>query len=112
VSLKDTCDAFLKGIILIGCKIKLHETINICTGDPSSVKWIIEVWNNISRRIMISQQNAYGRLPYVVHAVGPRRKGDTSKVCGSNKKALTVLNWKPTRKIEDIIFDLAHDKKF
>lgn len=111
VALKDVCDAYIKGIIVIGCKCKVREVINISTEEPVSVKWIIEVWNNISERIRNRPRIEYNPLPYVRCSYGPRRAGDPPKVCGSNKKAKTTLEWTPKRKIEDVIYDLAHDKK-
>lgn len=112
VSLKDTCNAFMKGIIAIGCHCRIRETINICSGNPSSIKWIVEVWNNIALRIERSRRNDYNLLPQIKYTFGSRRIGDIAKVCGSSRKAERVLGWAPLRRIEDIIYDLSHDRKF
>lgn len=111
VSLKDVCNAYLLGITQLACKFNVRQVVNIATGEPLSVKWIIDVWNNISTRIGKSGNSDYNKIPRITPSIGQRREGDPEKVYGSTKKAMSVLNWKANKKIEDIIFDLAHDKK-
>lgn len=112
ISLKDTCGAFMKAITAIGCYIKIREIINICSGETSSIQSVIDIWNNISNRINKTQRPDYNNLPYIIYNYGPKRKWDNAKICGKNKRATRLLTWKPTKKIEDIIYDLAHDKIF
>ena len=112
VSLKDVCIAFLNGLEVMSNGDKIQEIINICTGRPCSVERIINTWNSITKSSsqLIKTNNSTKLLPKVERSYGPRREGDPAIVYGSNEKANEVLNWKPIRKIEDIIRDLAHDK--
>ena len=114
VSLKDVCKSYIDGIRSIINKNRVRSTINICSGEPISVKYIIYVWNYMSACIR-DKDAGYekcNQLPLVNYKYGSRRLGDPAKVYGSNTKALKVINWKPKRKIERIIFGLALDKKF
>lgn len=113
VSLKDVCHAYILGIKAIFKSESLRETINICTFNPTSVKDMIFIWNKIAQCIDVQQTGFENcnKLPLVKYTYGPRRIGDPSTVYGSNEKARKLLGWKPKRKIEDIIFDLAMDKK-
>ena len=114
VSLKDVCSAFLKGIKVVKSNRETREIINICTGRPCSVQTIVNTWNSISKHLLSAtelQHKCSASLPEVSISVGCRRDGDPANVYGLNTKASRVLNWNPTRKIENIICDLAHDKK-
>lgn len=102
VSLKDVCHAYLLGVKTILIHKNLREIVNICTCNPTSVREMITIWNKVARS---------NKLPTVKHSYGPRRVGDPSKVYGPNEKAEKLLGWIPKRKIEDIIVDLAMDKK-
>jgi UDP-glucose 4-epimerase len=112
ISLEDTCEALLCGISIVACRLHIREIINICSGETFSVKSIIDIWNNMALRIKASNRSDIDRLPYVFSTNGPRRKGDSAKICGSNKKAMKLLEWIPRKKIEDIIYDLAQYKKW
>ena len=113
VSLKDVCHAYLLGINCVLSRNNIRETINICTCNPISVNQIITTWNTLSKSIQNNNINTLNHhlLPHVKYNYGPRRLGDPSKVYGSNTKAEKILQWTPQRKIEDIILDLAMDKK-
>lgn len=110
VSLKDVCNAFIKGVYLLSHK-KIQEVINICTGLPQSVLSLIYIWNKKSTELKLSSIHNNIHLPYITYTYGLRRQGDPDIVYGSNMKAINTLNWNPTKKIEDIILDLAYDKK-
>lgn len=114
VSLKDVCQAYINGIIIMMSKREIRSTINICSGDTNSVKRIIYLWN-LTRHLIQHKSPRYEKsnlLPYVNYTYGSRRKGDPYRIYGSNEKAFKVIRWKPKRKIENIIFDLSVDKKF
>ena len=116
VALKDVCDAYVKGINIFrrknikeDIKEDIRETVNICTGYPCSVQTIVNIWNLTSKSLIHEDSEDF--LPEISFTYGDRREGDPATVYGSNMKAKEILNWKPYRKIEDIIRDLAHDKK-
>lgn len=91
----------------------VRMTINICSGEPSSVKSMIRQWNIISSNIK-NKKSGYekcNQLPHVSYVYGDRRPGDPSKVYGSNERAARLMGWVAERKINDIILDLALDKK-
>lgn len=82
-------------------KWRIREVINICSGDPWSVKEIIDQWNNI----IIDPKN-----PMVVHyEYGSRREGDIPKIYGSSNKASIILDWKSKDTLFDIIMDCKKD---
>jgi len=95
VALKDVCDAFILGVknITIGKRL----IINIASNHLTSVLDIVHSWNSINSK-------------NVIFTYGPRRAGDPEQVIGSNDVAYKVLSWKPSKKIEDIIIELAVDK--
>lgn len=113
ISLKDVCRAYALGIVTIFLDTEIRETLNICTEIPLSVKDIISTWNLISTAINDKQEDtkSYNNIPHIKTLIGPRREGDPAIVCGSNKRAFHVIGWKPLRKMEVIIRDLAMDKK-
>lgn len=113
VALKDVCAAFFNGIKVVKNNNNIREIINISTERPCSVKTIVNTWNTTAKYfIQLRKTNSCDNsLPYVEMSYGTRREGDPAIVYGSNAKANQLLNWKPIRKIEDIIRDLAHDKK-
>lgn len=112
ISLKDVCDAYLQGAIKLVNNNTIRQILNICTGNPISVKKIISTWNNCREKIFITKgrdpDSKY--LPYVTFTIGERRLGDPAVVYGSNQQVKEVLNWQPVRKIDDIICDIAIDK--
>ena len=101
VALKDTCEAFVIGIKTI-MTTNIRETINICSGRALSIESVILTWNNLHVSDMLSATYSYE----------PRKEDDSDIVYGSNIKAQKIINWFAKRKIEDIICDLAQDKKF
>lgn len=101
VSLRDVCNAYLLAVLAVDRSIR--ETVNISTGTLTSVQKLVGVWNECTNKPWFA-------FPKVVFEYGCRREGDPAKVCGSNDKAKKVLGWKPTRKIEDIIYNLSKDK--
>lgn len=111
ISLRDVCKAYILGIKMM-TENKVREVVNICSGSPLSVKQIIIKWNSISLDIYSGRLNPeiFGPIPNVRISYGNRRIGDTTTVYGSKEKALALLGWKPRKKIEDIIRDLAIDK--
>jgi UDP-glucose 4-epimerase len=114
VALKDVCRAILDAISAIIERKRIRTVVNICRGIPVSVKQIISMWNTISNSIH-NKESGYEnchRLPYVKYSYGSRRKGDPARVYGSNDKAYKLIDWKPRKKMEDIIYDLSQDKQF
>lgn len=112
VALKDVCAAFVLGVKIITDEHIHREIINIASNTPTSVKSLIATWNTVSARIQ-NKEIGYDYchpLPPVTCTHGPRRAGDPTRVYGSNEVAHKVLGWRPTKKIEDIIYDLAIDK--
>ena len=113
ISLKDICNAYLQGAVKLSTTNNIRNIINICTSNPISVMQIIASWNSCHNKILIKDL-AYtlcNKLPYITFTIGARRIGDPSVVYGSNSKAKEVLNWQPIRKIDDIIRDIAIDKR-
>jgi len=110
VSLKDVCHAYVLGIKNVIRSNYLRESVNICTNHPTSVKQLVNEWNSLSVSIN-THYNSDAYIPYVNVYYGSPRKGDPSIVCGSYDKALKLLDWEPFRKIENIIMDIAVDKK-
>ena len=98
VSLKDVCQAFILGIKAITTQPSLRITANIASNHPTSVMTLINTWNTIA-------------TTPVTYIYGPRREGDPTQVYGLNGVAYKMLGWTPTRKIEDIIRDIAMDIK-
>lgn len=114
IALKDVCMAYIKGIHAIYTNKVIRSTINICSGIPTSTLWIIQKWNDTHRAIR-NQTEGYdkcNKLPYVKYRYDKRREGDIGRIYGSFEKAMYTIRWKPKRKIENIIFDFAMDKKF
>lgn len=113
ISLIDVCNAYIRGINLLACKFNVREVVNICSGHSISVNSVIDIWNQVSSRISDNSDryHKYSLLPIIKKKYGPRRQGDPARVRGSNKKSYKVLEWKPSKKMEDIILDLAFDKK-
>lgn len=105
VALKDVCHAYLLGIKAINENPHLREVVNISKGEPTSVQKIITIWNSITETI-----DGYNKLPKLTYQYGDRRSGDPARVYGQNSHAKDVLGWMPTRKIDDIIRDLAIDR--
>lgn len=111
ISLKDICSAYLCGAIKLTENNGLRKILNICTGTPISVSSLISMWNQCHDTLLINNTiNSNKILPYVTFTIGKRRIGDPTIVYGSNSEAKHVLNWQPTRKIDDIIYDIAIDK--
>lgn len=112
VALKDVCRAYINGVgkFYYGT-YNIREVVNICTGMPYSVKRIINVWNDISFDFKSIPTENIRNLSPVTYTYGPRREGDPAIVYGANDKADSVIGWAPSKKIEDIIRDLAYDKK-
>ena len=92
---------------------KIQWIINICSGKPLSVKCIITEWDRISSDIQdnIDKYPGCNQLPQISYTYGKRREGDPAKVYGLNDRARHLIGWTPIRKIDDIILDLAFDKK-
>lgn len=104
VALKDVLVAYVNGILtLMGSTIPIKEVINICSGKMWSVESIIRLWDEVLR---ISDNSS----EMINKTYGPRREGDPPSVYGTNTKALKVINWKPIRKMENIICNLCVDK--
>lgn len=105
ISLTDVCDAFLKGIINIGCRPNLHHTFNICSGIPVSIKQLLNTWNSIA--IQLTYNKDVRRIPFVQSDYKKRRITDISHYYGSNTQANEILGWQPYQELEDIIFNMA-----
>lgn len=100
VSLTDTCRAYVLGVEALCANETMRETINICSGQLSSVDYIIKTWNNISNMDDFS-------LPKVTSIYGDRRLGDPPKVYGCNELANKIIKWQPKMSVIDIIIELA-----
>ncbi len=107
VSLKDVCNAYILGIKCIVESKQVREIVNISSGIPLSVKTIINLWNQVAQCIEGDNNN----FKKVQVMYGDRRTGDPPQVYGSNNKAYELLDWFPKKKMENIIINLAIDKK-
>jgi UDP-glucose 4-epimerase len=110
IALKDVCEGLAAATAVVFNNCRFREIINICTGELTSVRSVIDIWNNMSEKIFNSHRPDLNNLPYIHYNIGHQRRGDVSKICGSNDKAIELLDWKPTKKIENIIYDYARDK--
>lgn len=112
VALKDVCEAFHLGIQAINTYDTIHDVLNISSETLTSVQTMVNIWNKISDCIKDKKADYESHPPLlrVEYTYGPRRTGDPAQVYGVNTRAKRVLNWRPQRKIEDIIHDLVIDK--
>ena len=105
VSLKDTCMAYLLAINhLATTKKQVCEILNVCTGIPISVLKLVKHWNNQVYDLLETNKKYRGNL--VEYSIGESRAGDPALVYGSNEKIYRVLHWKPSKNMDDIIYDL------
>ena len=88
----DLADAHLAALKFLENNKPQISSFNIGTGKGTSVLEIIERFNKINSI----------HLPYKFQE---RRRGDSASVVANNKLALELLDWKPTRNINDICFD-------
>lgn len=106
ISLQDVCQAFIQGIIKLGCtQWGLRGIINISSGIPVSIKEIIKIWNNIARDLVYNKDNR--RLPFVSYNYEKKRLIDISRCYGANIYTRKILKWEPYHRLEDIIYDLS-----
>lgn len=115
VSLKDVCEAYFLGVkCLMSTQNKCRHVLNICTGEPTSVRQIVLEWNRIANKIASGHVNYTDchELPTVIFTYGPKRLGDPERVFGSNRLAREIIKWSPKYTITDIIKNIAIDKYF
>ena len=89
IHISDLAEAHLRALdyLLQG---GVSEIINLGCGQGHSVKQIVETVKHIIGK----------KVPVTL---GARRTGDPALLVASNQKAQTVLGWKPTRGLEEII---------
>lgn len=114
VALKDVCEAFYLAVQTVMSEDVTRYTLNISTGELTSVQTMINTWNHISDCIEKGEcgYELFPPLQRVKYTYGDKRAGDPAQVYGVNTNAKRILNWRPHRKIEDIIRDLIIDKKY
>lgn len=105
ISLKDTCEAYIKGLLLLINSDYLREVVNISSGVGFSVLDLVQKWNAIKIRNFMDH-----RFPIVNYTFGPRRLGDMESTYGDNTKASTLMRWKPVHTISDTISEVFIDK--
>ena len=91
IHVSDVADAHLKAIKKIK-KLKGHTKMNIGLGKGISVLRLIKIFEETN-------------LVQVPYKIGPRRLGDIECAYADNKKAMTMLNWKPRRSYKQICED-------
>ncbi len=92
IHVMDLADAHLAALKYLENNKPQISSFNIGTGKGTSVLEIIERFNKINSI----------QLPYKFQE---RRRGDSASVVANNKLALELLDWKPTRNMNDICFD-------
>ena len=96
VHIKDVVNILLKSKLIL--KKKRNLIINLCTGKGSSVKEVVTLYKEISKKNF--------NILY-----GPRRKGDPQDIVGDNSKLQKLIPYK-FKKVGQIIKDLIKWKKF
>ena len=107
VALKDVCRAYLAAIYLLMYNDNIREIMNISSGTKCSVLDLISKWNYI--RNCLPRPHTF---PFVTWAIGPQREGDVGVACADNNKAYKIMRWKPKKRMDDIIREIAADKEY
>ena len=97
IHVMDIADAHTKALNFIGNNHQNSslEIINLGTGNGISILEVIECFNKT--------------VGYELkHKTGPRRDGDIPMIFANNKKAQSILNWKPKRNLEEMIDSAYH----
>lgn len=68
-----------------------YDVLNLGSGNGHSVMELIKTFETINKV----------KLNY---KIGPRRLGDVVEIFSDNKKAKKIINWSPTRTIQDMVF--------
>ena len=81
--IEDICNGFYKAVI---SKLRPGNILNLCTGYEVSIKKLVQIIStSINSKIKVRLKNIRRRPG----------KSEVYRLCGSNKKARKLINWKP-----------------
>lgn len=97
VHVLDLCDAHRRALDHVTGRGE-SGAFNLGSGDGASVRAVIDAVGRAAGK----------PVPYTV---GPRRAGDPAVLVASSAKAQSVLGWKPTRGLEEIVADAVASRR-